>query len=301
MSKKVHPLGIRLGVFKTWTNNYYLVDVPQHLKKQLFVQNYIYSKLKKLGIKIVDVNLYQHAGKLQIQLGIYVSPSDINIYITNLLYKKYFKKLLCSNVTVTRRRSLAQRFVLKYGGLIKKFYFLVLILINIELEKKLTKILKQPVKITMKNTYFLNYSKGLRSVKRKLVKKMYYYRRNKKTFYKFVDVVNVATSLPSSYLFAQAIVSRMEVVKKHFGFFNLFKNTLNNMILVKPLLLGVKVEIAGKVNGKLRARKQVFQFGLQIPSQRFSAKIDYSFLEAHTYTGIFGIKVWFYTGDHERG
>ena len=56
---------------------------------------------------------------------------------------------------------------------------------------------------------------------------------------------------------------------------------------------GIRVRIAGRLNGAEIARQETFKEG-QVPLHTLRAKIDYSHVEANTTYGIIGIKVWIY-------
>lgn len=62
---------------------------------------------------------------------------------------------------------------------------------------------------------------------------------------------------------------------------------------------GVKVRIAGRLNGADIARSQVFQEG-KIPMSTLRADVDYGFSEAGTTYGVLGIKVWIYKGEKKE-
>ncbi|MDD3480800.1 MAG: 30S ribosomal protein S3 [Patescibacteria group bacterium] len=62
---------------------------------------------------------------------------------------------------------------------------------------------------------------------------------------------------------------------------------------------GVKVMIAGRLNGADIARTQFFQEG-KIPMSTLRADVDYGFSEAWTTYGILGIKVWIYRGERKK-
>lgn len=59
---------------------------------------------------------------------------------------------------------------------------------------------------------------------------------------------------------------------------------------------GVKVKVAGRLNGVDIARSEFFTEG-RVPLQTLRADIDYCHYEAHTTFGVIGIKVWIYKGD----
>jgi len=60
--------------------------------------------------------------------------------------------------------------------------------------------------------------------------------------------------------------------------------------------LGVKVRVAGRLNGVEIARNEFFSKG-KVPLHTFRADIDYANYPAGTTFGIIGIKVWIYKGD----
>lgn len=59
---------------------------------------------------------------------------------------------------------------------------------------------------------------------------------------------------------------------------------------------GVKILIAGRLNGVEIARSEYFRDG-NIPLQTFRSNIDYAQFPAKTTYGIIGIKVWIYKGE----
>ena len=56
---------------------------------------------------------------------------------------------------------------------------------------------------------------------------------------------------------------------------------------------GIRVRVAGRLNGAEIARKETFREG-RVPLHTLRAKIDYAQVEANTTYGIIGIKVWIY-------
>jgi len=58
---------------------------------------------------------------------------------------------------------------------------------------------------------------------------------------------------------------------------------------------GVKIQVAGRLNGVEIARREYFKEG-NIPLHTFRANIDYAAITANTTYGIIGIKVWVYKG-----
>ena len=65
---------------------------------------------------------------------------------------------------------------------------------------------------------------------------------------------------------------------------------------------GIKVRVAGRLNGAEIARKEWYLQG-RLPLQTLRADIDFGFAEAHTTYGVIGVKCWVYQGENvpERG
>ena len=59
---------------------------------------------------------------------------------------------------------------------------------------------------------------------------------------------------------------------------------------------GIKVKIAGRLNGAEMARSEMYKDG-RTPLHTFRADIDYALAEAHTTYGRIGIKVWICKGE----
>lgn len=59
---------------------------------------------------------------------------------------------------------------------------------------------------------------------------------------------------------------------------------------------GIKIQIAGRLNGAEMARTESYKDG-RIPLSTFRADIDYALVEAHTTYGRLGIKVWIMKGE----
>ena len=59
---------------------------------------------------------------------------------------------------------------------------------------------------------------------------------------------------------------------------------------------GIKVYIAGRLGGAEIARSEWYREG-RVPLHTLRADIDYGFAEAHTPSGVVGVKVWIFKGE----
>jgi small subunit ribosomal protein S3 len=63
---------------------------------------------------------------------------------------------------------------------------------------------------------------------------------------------------------------------------------------------GIKVNIAGRLNGAEIARSEWYREG-RVPLHTLRADIDYGFAEARTTYGVLGVKVWIFKGEVFEG
>jgi small subunit ribosomal protein S3 len=94
-----------------------------------------------------------------------------------------------------------------------------------------------------------------------------------------------------SKLVAESIASQLE---RRIMFRRAMKRAVGNAMRLGAK--GIKVSIAGRLNGAEIARTEWYREG-QVPLHTLRADIDYSTAEAHTTYGVIGIKVWIYKGE----
>lgn len=94
---------------------------------------------------------------------------------------------------------------------------------------------------------------------------------------------------------AQVIVrSVVDQIEKRLPFRRVLKHTVEQVM--RSGALGVKVIVAGRLNGAEIARTEKLSSGM-IPLQTLRADIDYGRGAAHTTYGQIGVKVWIYRGE----
>ena len=59
---------------------------------------------------------------------------------------------------------------------------------------------------------------------------------------------------------------------------------------------GIKISVAGRLGGAEIARSEWYREG-RVPLHTLRADIDYGFAEAHTPSGVIGVKVWIFRGE----
>ncbi len=86
-----------------------------------------------------------------------------------------------------------------------------------------------------------------------------------------------------------------EQIEKRLPFRRVLKKTIERVRASKDVK-GVKISIAGRLDGSEMARRQHLSSG-SLPLQSLRAAIDYAYVTAKTTYGIIGIKVWVYKGE----
>lgn len=83
-------------------------------------------------------------------------------------------------------------------------------------------------------------------------------------------------------------------LEKRIQFRRVMKRAVANAM--RSNCLGIKVSVAGRLNGADIARTEWYREG-RVPLHTFRADIDYATYEANTTYGIIGVKVWIFKGE----
>ncbi len=97
--------------------------------------------------------------------------------------------------------------------------------------------------------------------------------------------------LEKASIVADSIVDALEKRKAFRGVIKKAKEDL----MRRPRVKGVKIQVAGRLNGAEIARSEWVRAG-RVPLQTLRANIDYSYRTANTIYGIIGVKVWIFKG-----
>jgi len=95
----------------------------------------------------------------------------------------------------------------------------------------------------------------------------------------------------SAQLAAENIATQIE---RRVAFRRAMKKVIQSAL--KSGAKGIKVQVAGRLNGAEMARTEWYLEG-RVPLHTLRAKIDYGFAEALTTYGIIGVKVWIFKGE----
>ena len=103
--------------------------------------------------------------------------------------------------------------------------------------------------------------------------------------------VNAKTLKAKASVVADAVVDALE---KRKSFRKVIKDSKEELMRT-PGVKGVKIQVAGRLNGAEIARSEWVRAG-RVPLQTLRAKLDYCYKTANTIYGIIGIKVWIFKG-----
>jgi small subunit ribosomal protein S3 len=107
-----------------------------------------------------------------------------------------------------------------------------------------------------------------------------------------IEIKEVKDPWASAVLSAQWVAQQIE---KRVAFRRVLKQAIEKISLSREVK-GVRVELAGRLDGSEIARKEWLKKG-RLPRQTIRADIDYARENAHCSYGLIGIKVWIYKGD----
>ncbi len=106
-----------------------------------------------------------------------------------------------------------------------------------------------------------------------------------------INVTEVRKPELDAQLVAESIAQQLE---RRIMFRRAMKRAVGNAMRLGAL--GIKVNVAGRLNGAEIARSEWYREG-RVPLHTLRADIDYGFAEAKTTYGIIGIKIWVYKGE----
>ncbi|MBI4139247.1 30S ribosomal protein S3 [Candidatus Uhrbacteria bacterium] len=128
---------------------------------------------------------------------------------------------------------------------------------------------------------------GIEELKRKLRGAFF---RGKKVQLQ-VNIVETPKASLESAIVAQQVAMDLE---RRLPFRRVLKSSIERV--KKAGALGVKIAVAGRLNGAEIARREWLGWG-KIPLTNLRADIDFAQETAHTMAGAIGVKVWIYRGD----
>ena len=106
-----------------------------------------------------------------------------------------------------------------------------------------------------------------------------------------ITVAEIRKPELDAQLVAEGVAQQLE---RRIMFRRAMKRAVGNSMRLGAL--GIKVCVAGRLNGADIARSEWYREG-RVPLHTLRADVDYGFVEAKTTYGVLGVKVWIYKGE----
>ena len=106
-----------------------------------------------------------------------------------------------------------------------------------------------------------------------------------------ISVAEIRKPELDAQLVAESIASQLE---RRIMFRRAMKRAVGNAMRLGAL--GIKVKVAGRLNGADIARSEWYREG-RVPLHTLRADVDYGLVQAQTTYGVLGVKVWIYKGE----
>lgn len=324
MSRKGHAIGNRLGISKDWVSHFGSFKVGENIKKSFFIRQWLINMLSKLSVWFLSMRIIQRKNFMDIHILICylnsVEPKIHNNYfLQHVVENWYWKPVTVGFLKVPyapenkyRTRQLARlRFKFlqnKYRKFssYQKFFIKVL---EFYLEDKLKDVVKVPVKIRLYNIidYYNVYDFNMITTYVIVIMKLFP-REQRKLFSSIktsIFYLTLGIIRKNSFLIAKVFALGLQRYKRPGELLNFFFKIIREVFYLIPLkseteevIRGeyLKIQISGKISGRMRAVKKIYSFshykGKQVPIQTLNKDVSYSLSEAYTYAGVLGIKVW---------
>jgi len=126
---------------------------------------------------------------------------------------------------------------------------------------------------------------GIDNLRKELIYKL---KANKKIR---INVIEITDPDAQAALIAEFITQQLE---KRIAFRRAVRQGIQRS--QKANVLGIKVQVSGRLNGAEIARSEWVREG-RVPLQTLRADIDYAYKTANTIYGILGVKIWLFRGE----
>jgi len=283
MSSKVSPLGFRLNKGKNWKFNF-LADkknYPFLFSCSSELEVYLQTVLNSKKLKFIKILVYNNSNT--VYLYVYYKISFFKFFkIRNFNFKKF--------KTLIHYKKKNYKFFKKLKLYKKIFNFLIIKRIKIFLYLKYLniKISKMYSNYCFKVYFFpFNYLKNLNKSSLKLYKN--FLKNNK--LKKISKLIIFSVINRNSFVLSRLILNFLFKRKNHKKYINFIINDLKFLLNLNKFFLGFKIQLKGKLNGKLRSKVFSSKTG-NVPLSTCKSLISYNYLPMKTRFGIFGIKVW---------
>ncbi len=177
-----------------------------------------------------------------------------------------------------------------------KISYLKFLIFKLFIEKFFLSNLNIVINIIFIDSYFTQkvskyFNKNIKNMIKKFCKKRYI--KKDLVLKKLLYTTNAAFFFNDPKMLAVQLAERLTKIKLHKIATKQFKKALYAALPINASLAGIRVLICGKLNAKRRTKTMTIRYGLPIRVQSVSSNLNYAYIESQSYTGVFGIHVWF--------
>jgi hypothetical protein len=310
MGQKVSPVSLRLSKSKDWEFDCISLkkEYPLNLLLNLEFQEYIKKLLKIKSFRFFNIFLKKYCNNIYIYIYYYndlfykrkkflKKKKYINIknFLKSFNIKFFSSKKRYKNFINILRKKKKIRFI-KYKLIKEKILkFIKIKLLYSYLNKVFKKIYKFNflIKFIFFNSNLLKFKKMLlnyENFRNRMEKECDIYYR----IFKILNFLHFSILNKNSYLICEIIKNFLIRRKRHKKFFFFIKKDLDYLLgFYNEYFIGFKIQLKGKINGKMRKKKVVSNEGI-ISLSKINQTISYYMLPMKTKYGIFSIKVWLF-------
>jgi hypothetical protein len=192
------------------------------------------------------------------------------IFVKKKKRKKFFKKSKIIYLKLFLLKNFLERYFLYFEKVNLSLYFID------------TNAIMQNSLLHQKNLLSLNTTKLFgRKLKKDFI------------FKKLIFIANAAYYLNDPILMLRQLSERLTKLRKHKFALKQYFKTLYATRPINPAILGVHILLCGKFNGKRRTKSTKFRLGKPKAVQTLSNAVSYAYTSVPTYTGIFGMHIWY--------
>jgi hypothetical protein len=176
-----------------------------------------------------------------------------------------------------------------------KLQFLRIFLMKIILERLLQKIYKFPIICNFRHLMIMPKKLvRLRSTQGTIIEQFFFFAKDQ-LFRKSVGVFTFGFYYGQSNIIAQQFAIRLTRTRTHWRTLKQLQQLLHNLRLILPETSGFQIDIYGKIGAKTRTKFFRITSGKLPKVQTLAMRVNYTFQECRSFTGIFGIHVWLCT------
>lgn len=241
------------------------------LYKNISINGYIYRLFELHGLFVMSCKLEYSESSVTVNIS----------FLEHLIYEKKVYSYIEKNLISSKKDSVTK---------IVNLYLVPAL--NIYFNRKLSVFIKlNDLGKNFENTILK--SKSYKNEHKNIMKRLRVFRNYDKSDeiirIAFITVMNKKSSSLLAKTISYLITNQK---RRHSNILSLIKKIFDILIPLKlSNIKGLRLVVAGRINGFPRAKKRLLKIG-SVPLQSLNSSIDYSQSISYTPNGTFGIKVW---------